>query len=1290
MPDLTSVSLPAPKDWQAFERLARLLFEHSLRDPAVQNNGRPGQRQHGVDVYGHRGGGSGPLVGIQCKGKDADYNGAVTEAELKREVEKTKGFAPPLREFILITTAPADAKIQQAARLLEQQIRSAGRDLAVSVWGWDRVHQEIARFPEVLRAFHPDAFPYSQDILNEQKAVRALTETRFDAQDTMLGQIMAELKGLTVPTQIAGDTHAGRSLIDQHLNAQIDTYRDLIRNGRPKTSLSLLEKLKDQVWETASSRIRYRILANIGAAHYNLAQYDRAADFLLEAAPFDPDNPTSKANNIAALLIKRRSDEAHALAMDAIAQSPDDADVALQRIQALGSDETIETVWPSLTESVRDEPKLVIFRAMALREHQQPWWHLIQEAVARHPDDIRLKVIQAETVLERILAHDPSAIGLSAEDVPTQQEMVQAAETIEAAWEKSRSDETPPGVEFAHNAALLYNILGQYEKAAELLDAALKSGSTVEESKRLRLSLYRRAGNLDDAIRLADELPDSNISRIIRADLRTETAPDAVREILVDRDSFTDRTDIVAARVAVVESFVSQQRYDEALAEADLLSATLPDDPHGPLARYRAKAARGDGDAEQSLDEAVKRVTPGTSFPTRFLVCEALGKAERYDDIVILLSGVTATSYDSPALRMLVSASVNGDKRSSLKQLFDKLPAQVAEKPFYRRGRIGHALRIGNTRAAESEIRDYLELRPKSLEMHLQLMHALFRQNKIDALRKEAARPASDFTGSPEHFMHFAQFKDDFGDWKQAHDLAYRTLLSQHADPAVNMGYVGLFLRPGHSKELDTSPKTVGENMAVQLNSVEGKQTVYVIEPEERLRLTHEYLSPSQKMAQAILGAAVDQEITLPDQSKAKIAWIKPKVLHALHTILETFENLFPEVEGFESVRIETTNPDFEPVFKRVRQRHDAIESVTRLYDSGNLPLALVARSLGSDPVETMLGMIGSGHTIRVCEGNHQEREAAFGAINANEGKGCVIDPITLHIVRRLGLADAVAAVCGPIGITARTATRMQQKIYEIEERLDESDMSLSWRDGQIYRTEVTPDEKRAAYEIMKEDRAWLEQTTTVLPAEGSQDLGPEWKAITERFGRSFLDELRAAQSSGRLLVCDDYMLRMMGRIEFGVTTTWLQPVLMRALAKKVLTQRDYIRALVAFADSRMSFISLDGALLAQTLAGVNGTALPSDFVKLASLLGGAKADLPSHVNAALRCIRHAWNDRRLPDTLRQAVVGQLLENMIRERTKDHVAAILNRFDDFGRRVLRDDSFRQYLRDWMRGHFIVL
>src|SRR5687767_14557813 len=171
MPDFSSSSFPPPKDWQALERAMRLLFQYALNDPATQTNGRSGQRQHGVDVFGQRGGGAGPLVGVQCKGKDADFGGAVDADELEAEVKKTEKFKPPLREFILVTTAPDDAVIQQHARLLEERVRREGRDLSISVWGWGQTWQEIGRYGEVIKALHPDSTPFTDNIIDGNAAI---------------------------------------------------------------------------------------------------------------------------------------------------------------------------------------------------------------------------------------------------------------------------------------------------------------------------------------------------------------------------------------------------------------------------------------------------------------------------------------------------------------------------------------------------------------------------------------------------------------------------------------------------------------------------------------------------------------------------------------------------------------------------------------------------------------------------------------------------------------------------------------------------------------------------------------------------------------------------------------------------------------------------------------------------------------------------------------------------------------------------------------------------------------
>lgn len=185
MTDFTSVSFPPSKDWQAFGRHSRVLFEHSLGDPQTQTNGRPGQRQHGVDIYGRRKS-NGAQVGIQCKGKDNDYGGTVTDAELRREVEKTKKFTPALDEFILVTTAPDDNAIQEAARRLEQEVRAGGRQLKIAVCGWGRVQQEIAQHPAAINAFHPDASPFHHLVMAEASQIKELVQdTSAAGQDQM-------------------------------------------------------------------------------------------------------------------------------------------------------------------------------------------------------------------------------------------------------------------------------------------------------------------------------------------------------------------------------------------------------------------------------------------------------------------------------------------------------------------------------------------------------------------------------------------------------------------------------------------------------------------------------------------------------------------------------------------------------------------------------------------------------------------------------------------------------------------------------------------------------------------------------------------------------------------------------------------------------------------------------------------------------------------------------------------------------------------------------------------------
>src|SRR5215468_416842 len=125
--DFQEKQIAPPKSWEQFEELCLVLFRAIWGDPTAQKNGRRGQPQHGVDIFGMPGRARGSFHGIQCKGKDAGYGSVLTVTELNSEVEKADLFVPPLKNFTLATTAPRDVHLQQHARELSEARAKHGR-----------------------------------------------------------------------------------------------------------------------------------------------------------------------------------------------------------------------------------------------------------------------------------------------------------------------------------------------------------------------------------------------------------------------------------------------------------------------------------------------------------------------------------------------------------------------------------------------------------------------------------------------------------------------------------------------------------------------------------------------------------------------------------------------------------------------------------------------------------------------------------------------------------------------------------------------------------------------------------------------------------------------------------------------------------------------------------------------------------------------------------------------------------------------------------------------------------
>lgn len=132
---IAATQLRKPENWQDFERLCKKLWGEIWNcSDTIQRNGRNGQSQHGVDIYGVPQG-LNVYYGIQCKGKDEYTHSQLTEEEIDREIAKAKLFEPSLKRFIFATTANKDVAVETYIRKKNvENLKEGFFEIYISCW----------------------------------------------------------------------------------------------------------------------------------------------------------------------------------------------------------------------------------------------------------------------------------------------------------------------------------------------------------------------------------------------------------------------------------------------------------------------------------------------------------------------------------------------------------------------------------------------------------------------------------------------------------------------------------------------------------------------------------------------------------------------------------------------------------------------------------------------------------------------------------------------------------------------------------------------------------------------------------------------------------------------------------------------------------------------------------------------------------------------------------------------------------------------------------------------------
>jgi len=181
------MELPRPANWQEFERMVRDAMAQRWQTSILNMNGRPGQKQLGVDIQGTDN--LGRTVGIQCKRS----LGPLTFSTILREVENARTFESRLATLFIATTGGHDAVLLEKVRMLSERTASEAM-FGIGLLFWDEIVAGLSLNYAVFANYYPRQVTARSVGLDRDRKLSALELGYYCAQLVALVE-MASGKG---------------------------------------------------------------------------------------------------------------------------------------------------------------------------------------------------------------------------------------------------------------------------------------------------------------------------------------------------------------------------------------------------------------------------------------------------------------------------------------------------------------------------------------------------------------------------------------------------------------------------------------------------------------------------------------------------------------------------------------------------------------------------------------------------------------------------------------------------------------------------------------------------------------------------------------------------------------------------------------------------------------------------------------------------------------------------------------------------------------------------------------
>ena len=739
MPTFSRLQIPPPTNWQDFESLCCDLWREIWKDPNTQKNGRQGQAQHGVDVYGRPNLGT-LWAGIQCKGKDNFADNTLTEKELRDEVDKAKSFKPNLSEYIIATTGVKDAKIEKIAREITDEHLKNGM-FTVTIIGWDDVISLLECFPEVIERQYPQ-FGFSTSALKKED----IDELTFLTQ-----QLLKNIEEVVVSesnTSISVDQvniFTSEINFDDAINleyqAELDHSRDLLKNNKPKQALEYLEKLKDRIWLKSDSILKFRLLTNIGSAKLAMNSEEDAASLFLEALQYNVEDEKAICNAAIGYLILGETAKSIELAQKVIDTNPASVPGYSLLIQAMSIDRDFGDILNEIPVYLRKVEKIAfILGHIAKKEgnliEAENWFKIAIEKGNDHL--IESKGALGIVMLQQVSEQDKIYGSMSLEEL---EKLKESIKLLTDAWDTVSSTELREyRVAWIMNRSIAKSFLPDLKGAIKDIDTALDidPNNPIFIKHRGILAYqdkdYPKAVEFFEKIVASNEVPESPIL-LAEALIKNEKFNDAI-DILqkfVNQDIVDPRID--QARRVLANLYAELQDITNAKSEADILLASNRTNILNIATAARVLRLANISDNSLILiKEAERYITANSNFREYLAIADEYYYLEQYEDAAKYFEKIINPSIYIPLTDKLLHAYYESGEHGKALDICQTLRSKYGPLKYATEMESVIYEEIGNLPKAKVLCEEYLKEYPDDFSMKMRLAIINLKSDKFEEL----------------------------------------------------------------------------------------------------------------------------------------------------------------------------------------------------------------------------------------------------------------------------------------------------------------------------------------------------------------------------------------------------------------------------------------------------------------------------------------------------------------------------------------------------------------------------